>query len=143
MILYMDTSALVKRYISEAGTDEVVAWMNQADLVGTALVTRVELVATLTRASRGNRLLSKDFLEALDEFRNQWTYYQHINIDDVLIVRADSLASIYALRGYDAIHLACALTWQDLLNSPITLATFDKELHEAAEKSGVQVLPNS
>lgn len=142
MILYIDTSALVKRYINEDGTDEVIAWMNQADLIGTALVTRAELVATLTRASRGNRSLAKDFLESLDEFRTHWSNYQHINIDDALIIRADSLASIYALRGYDAIHLACALTWQDLLSTPITLATFDKELQEAAEKSGVSVLPN-
>ncbi|MBL8090025.1 MAG: type II toxin-antitoxin system VapC family toxin [Anaerolineales bacterium] len=141
MILYIDTSALVKRYIDEEGTDEVIAWMNQADIIGTALVTRAELVATLTRATRGNRSLAKDFLESLDEFRGHWSHYQHINIDDALIIRADSLASIYALRGYDAIHLACALTWQDLLNSPITLATFDKELHEAAEKSGIQVFP--
>lgn len=141
MILYIDTSALVKRYINEEGTDEVIAWMNQADIIGTALVTRAELVATLTRAIRGNRSLAKDFLVSLDEFRGHWSHYQHINIDDALIIRADSLASIYALRGYDAIHLACALTWQDLLNSPITLATFDKELHEAAEKSGIQVFP--
>lgn len=119
----------------------MIDWMNQADLIGTALVTRVELVATLTRASRGNRSLAKDFLESLDEFRAHWSNYQHINIDDALITRADSLASIYALRGYDAVHLACALTWGELLGATVSLATFDKELYEAAKKSGLQVFP--
>ena len=141
MILYMDTSALAKRYIGEEGSDEVIAWMHAADLIGTALITRVELVATLTRASRANRLPAQEVLEVLDEFRSDWLNFQHVNIDDTLITRADFLASAHALRGYDAVHLACALVWQDLLSAPVTLATFDKELHEAAQKSGMEVFP--
>lgn len=141
MILYMDTSALAKRYIDEEGSDNVVAWMREADLIGTALITRVELAATFTRASRGNRLPVQEVLEALDEFRSDWLNFQHVNIDEFLIARADSLASAYALRGYDAVQLACALTWSELLGAPVTMATFDKELHEAAQKSGMEVLP--
>lgn len=141
MILYMDTSALVKRYIDEEGSDDVIAWMQEADLIGTALITRVELAATLTRASRGSRLPEQEALEVLDEFRSDWLNFQHVNIDESLIARADSLACVFALRGYDAVHLACALTWSELLGVPVTVATFDKELHEAAQKSGMEVLP--
>ena len=36
MILYMDTSALTKRYIYEQGSNDVLAWMQKADLIGTA-----------------------------------------------------------------------------------------------------------
>jgi len=141
MILYMDTSALTKRYINEEGSDNVIVWMRDADLIGTALITRVELVATLTRAIRGNRLPAKEALESLDEFRSDWPGFQHVNIDEALIARADALASMYALRGYDAVHLACALTWKDLLDTPVTLATYDSELHDAAQKSGLDVFP--
>lgn len=141
MILHLDTSALIKRYINEDGSDNVVNWMNEAELIGTALITRAEMAATLTRAIRGNRLPSQGILEALDEFRSDWVDFQHVNIDDALIVRADSLASMYGLRGYDAVHLACALTWQDLLGVSIVFATYDVELYSAAKKSGIDVLP--
>ena len=141
MILYMDTSALTKRYINEQGSDDVVAWMRDADLIGTALITRVELVATLTRAIRGNSLPAKEALKSLNEFRADWHGFQHVNIDEALIARADALASMYALRGYDAVHLACALIWKDLLGAPVTLATYDSELCDAAQKSGLETLP--
>lgn len=141
MILYLDTSALIKRYVKEDGSDNVVNWMNEAELICTALITRAEMAATLTRAMRGNRFPPQDALEALDEFRSDWSDFQHVNIDDALIVRADSLASMYGLRGYDAVHLACALTWQDLLGVSIVCATYDVELYSAAKKSGLEVLP--
>lgn len=143
MILYMDSSALVKLYIVEEGTDDVIAWMQNADLIGTAIITRVEVVAALTRAIRGNRLEAHEVEEALNDFRSNWAHYQHINLDDQLMARADSLASLYALRGYDAIHLACALTWSELLGAPISLATFDRELRDAAQKSGIEVFPQT
>jgi predicted nucleic acid-binding protein len=141
MILYMDTSALTKMYIYEQGSDDVLAWTQKADLIGTALITRVELVATVTRAIAGKHLPEKDALEMLDEFRANWLNFQHVNVDETLIARADGLAGTYALRGYDAIHLACALTWSDLLGMPVSLATFDMELHAAAKKSGIEALP--
>ncbi|MCZ2126830.1 MAG: type II toxin-antitoxin system VapC family toxin [Anaerolineales bacterium] len=137
----MDSSALVKLYIIEEGTDDVIAWMQNADLIGTAIITRVEVVAALTRAIRGNRLEAHEVEESLNEFRDNWAHYQHINLDNQLIARADALAAQYALRGYDAIHLACALTWGELLGAPVSLATFDRELREAARKSSLDVFP--
>jgi hypothetical protein len=77
----------------------------------------------------------------LDEFRASWKNFQHIAIDEALIARADLLAGIHALRGYDAIHLACALIWGELLGVPVTVATFDRELREAAKQSGLEVFP--
>ena len=141
MILYMDTSALIKHYIHEDGSDDVIAWMREAGLIGTALITRVEMVATFTRAIRGNRLPAQGALESLDEFRADWSDFQHVNIDDALITRADSLASTYGLRGYDAVHLACAIAWRDLLGVSIAFATYDVELRDAAQKSGMEVFP--
>jgi hypothetical protein len=45
------------------------------------------------------------------------------------------------MRGYDAVHLAAALIWQEALMLPVTLATYDKELADAGKKSGLKVLP--
>ena len=53
-------------------------------------------------------------------------------------MRGDALAVEHNLRGYDATHLACALIWQETLGLPVTLASFDGQLIEAAR--GVQMI---
>ena len=56
MNLYLDTSALVKRYVAEQGREDVLDWMDVADVIGTGLVTRVEVAAALSRATRMHHL---------------------------------------------------------------------------------------
>ena len=77
----------------------------------------------------------------IDEFRTDWVSLNRIPVTETLVARADRLACEFGLRGYDAVHLAAALTWQENLNFPVTLATFDKELADAARQSGEAVLP--
>ena len=52
MILYLDTSALVKRYIREVGTDEVMALLESAGSVGSASLTKVEMAAAFEKTVR-------------------------------------------------------------------------------------------
>jgi len=54
MILYLDASALVKRYVTEPGSSEVSEAINRAEMAGTALVSRAEVAAALAKAARGN-----------------------------------------------------------------------------------------
>ena len=54
---------------------------------------------------------------------------------------AAHLAWEYGLRGYDATHFAAALIWQEMLEMPVTLATFDRELWLVAKKAGLAVWP--
>lgn len=62
-------------------------------------------------------------------------------MDESLVSRAEALAWEYGLRGYDAVHLAAALAWQERITMPIVLATFDRELWEAACQAGLEVWP--
>jgi predicted nucleic acid-binding protein len=86
-------------------------------------------------------LSQEDFDDALEKFRADWMDYQRLPVNEPLVARADTLACEHTLRGYDAIHLAAALTWQELLNLPVTLVTYDRELAGAAQASGMAVLP--
>lgn len=56
MVLYVDTSALLKRYVAEAESENVVAKMDAATATSTALITRTEVAAALSRARRENRM---------------------------------------------------------------------------------------
>ena len=141
MNLYIDTSALIKLFVQENFSDEIRQLVENAELVATGLITRAETAAGINRLARMNFLSEAQRTTVLNNFRKDWEYYHRIPITEQLVARADILTSQYILRGYDAIHLACALTWQDLLNMPVTLATFDKELHEAAKESGIAVFP--
>ena len=141
MNLYLDTSALTKRYINEPGTDDVRAWIRAAAVIATALLTRAEIAAGLTRLHHRGVITQEDYRLALESFRLDWTGYQRVPINEELVTRADSLACQHGLRGYDAVHLASALVWQEALMLPVTLATYDQELADAAEKSGLNVLP--
>ena len=141
MILYFDSSALVKRYVEEQGSSEVFDWMDDSKLNGTVLVTRAEVAAAITRAVRRQVVSQEDARQFLDVFHNEWTSFTRLPITEPLVARADVLACEFNLRGYDAIHLAAALTWQDLLDQPVTVVTYDKELTESARASGMEVLP--
>ena len=59
------------------------------------------------------------------------------------MVLADQLAWQHNLRGYDAVHLASAVTWQEALGEVVTLATFDKQLWVAATRAGLVSWPES
>lgn len=141
MILYFDSSALVKRYVEEQGSSDVLDWMDDSDLNGTVLVTRAEVAAAITRAVRMQYVSQEEARQFLEIFRREWGGFHRLPVNEGMIARADALACEYNLRGYDAIHLASALTWQEMLDLPVTLVTYDRELAGAARTSGMAVLP--
>src|SRR5687768_10297968 len=141
MNLYGETSALVKLYLAEAGSRETLEAVTSAAQVGTSVVTLAELTAALGRAARGGRLSPEDAALALAAFQADWPRYQRIQLPEALVSNAASLAWQHALRGYDAVHLAAALEWQDTLGEPVTVATFDQELWDAAAAAGLVAWP--
>ena len=74
-------------------------------------------------------------------FRAEWLDYVRLQITEALASRADDLAWQYGLWGYDAVHLAAALRWQDGLEEAVTLATFDRQLWQAGRRSGLAMFP--
>jgi predicted nucleic acid-binding protein len=80
----------------------------------------------------GVRDLKARLSEYLRQFRPEWESFQRLSITENTVVRGDALAVEHNLRGYDATHLTCALIWQETLGMPVTLASFDNHLVEAA-----------
>ena len=141
MILYLDATALVKRYIQEKESVDVNTWVETAELVVTGLITRVEVSAAIARASRMNLISPEDALSAIRQFRSEWDSLYRLPITESIVIRGDILAYEYNLRGYDATHLACALIWQETLGLPVTMATFDGQLIKIALEIGMEILP--
>jgi uncharacterized protein len=141
MILYLDASALVKRYIAESDSERVNTWIASAEMVLTGLLTRVEVAAAISRVQRMRMISSEEAAAALRVFRSEWESFHRLPITENTVVRGDFLACEHNLRGYDATHLACALIWQETLGQPVTLATFDMQLIQAAKDVKMDFLP--
>ncbi len=141
MILYLDTSALVKRYIRETGSTEVITLIEKAESVGSVSLTRVEMAAALENTVRQGWVRRENVMQAWQDFLDQWSSFTRLNISPGTLERASALAWEYSLRGYDAMHLSSALLWQEALTTQITLATFDRELWQAGQKAGLDVWP--
>ncbi len=141
MIVYLDASALVKRYVSEVGSAELNALATGAVAVGTAIVTRAEVAAALARAVRIGVIDDPGGRRAQRRLSREWTDFMRVPVTEALVARAEAVAWEHRLRGYDAVQLASALTWQDALGQEIVLATFDRHLWEAAPHAGVRAWP--
>ena len=71
MILYLDASALVKRYVAEPGSAEVARIIAEAEIVGTSLITRAETAAALAKAVRMGVLTQEAAVSSLQVFRSE------------------------------------------------------------------------
>lgn len=142
--LYLDSSALVKRYVAEPGSDEVVALMADAATVATSIVTRAEVAAALASAVRSGRADEEEARRAHHKFLGEWPDFGRVPVTDALMERADALAWDHGLRGYDAVQLASALACKEMmvgLGVDLVLASFDHQLHVAAGRVGLQTWP--
>ena len=142
-LLYVDTSALFKRYVEEDESEEVLARMEEAPIVGSVLITRVEVAAALAQAVRAERMRPAEAQAAEHEFLDDWHDFARIRVTDVLTERAGALAWQHDLRGYDAAQLAAALVWQEAIGGTDTIvfACYDNELRDAATDEGLETWP--
>lgn len=145
MLLYLDSSALVKRYVDEPMSEAVRALMDEAPAAATALTTCTEVGAALARAMRDGRLEEEDARRAHEEFLQEWPDLGRVPITQALMTRADKLAWAHGLRAYDAVQLAAALTCQDTvaaLGYDVMFACSDKKLLQvAATNTGLRTWP--
>jgi predicted nucleic acid-binding protein len=141
MIAYVDTSAPVKLFVTETNSTATRDVFHQVQVLGTGLMTRAELGAALARGSRGGLISAEEAARAWKELEVVWPTWVHVAVDEALIQRAEGLAWEHRLRGYGAVHLAAALTWQEQIGYSVTLATFDRELWEAAGATGLSAWP--
>ncbi|NJN66670.1 MAG: type II toxin-antitoxin system VapC family toxin [Chloroflexaceae bacterium] len=149
-VFFLDSSALVKRYLVEPGTGWIVALA--APALGHSLliaqVTRIEVIAALAARARAGSITTDE----RDTAVRLLTYhivsqYQSIPLDAPILDRAARLPLHHRLRGYDAIQLATALVANTrLLSAGVPALTFvaaDNDLLAVARVEGLSTVnPN-
>ena len=141
-LLYLDTSAWLKIYVEETGTDVVTHAVNRAEIVCTHLLAYAELRAALARAEREQRITAVDRQQIVQAIDSHWPSMNIVQPTEILIRRAADLSERHELRGFDSIHLAAgeALALQ-VMPMPTLFASFDRKLNQAAKALGLEVLP--
>jgi uncharacterized protein len=97
-----------------------------------------EARAALATAARGDRISKSTHGSAVATLEELYAQLRIVAIDEPLACHAGDLAAQHALRGYHAVHLACALR---LHGDDVLLATWDNALNAAARATG-QLLAN-
>jgi uncharacterized protein len=138
MILYLDSSALVKLYIDESGSAAVSALVNRAEAVVTARVTYAEARAAFARQRREGGLTSAALRRVVRELDAEWGAYNIVDVADPVVRRAGILAERHALRAYDAVQLAFALDVRTA-ETDLEFASFDARLTRAAARERLPV----
>lgn len=139
MIVYLDTSALLKLYLEESDSSVVHRIIAECTVVCTHLITYAEMRAALAQASRMQRIPRDDFSAFVDRFESDWLSIEIVTVDSPLVRRAGGLAERFALRGYDSVHLAAAerVFEASIASSAFSLVAFDQALCAAAEMLGM------
>lgn len=134
MITYVDTSSLLKLVIDEDGSERAELIWDSADALASVALVVVEGRAALAAAQRDGRLSTSQHRKAGHEFAALVEELTIVEVTEDLISDAADLAESEALRGYDAVHLAAALTVE-----AIVLTSADTALCDAAERRGLHV----
>ena len=144
MMLYLDTSALLKRYVAEAESENVITKMDEARAIATALITRTEVAAALGRARRETRIDAEEARRAEQEFLEDWADFGRVPVTEELAGSAAQPCWTRELRAYDAVQLAAALKCQTILErlgEDTVFACFDNRLRDAARAEGLETWP--
>ena len=88
MITYLDASALVKRYVAAAGSDDVNALIGEATALGPAVISRAEMAAALAKAARVTLVTRDAAAAALTAFNGDWEDMIRLQLTEALAARA-------------------------------------------------------
>lgn len=103
---YLDTSALVKRFVSEAGSREIRSLLTGNEPIASATIAYAELYSGLTRRHREGVLSQLQYRLACRRFERDWMALVKVELGAEILSSARGLIQRHSLRAFDAIHLA-------------------------------------
>ncbi len=137
---YLDTSALIKRFVAEPGSALIQSIVTRGGPVATAKIAYAEVYAGLTRKRREGRLSPRRYAQVCRQFELDWLAYVRVDLRDEILGLVRDLIQRHPLRGFDAIHLASALSLKSALGEEVTFAAADTRLLRAAEAERLRPL---
>ncbi len=139
-MIYFDSSALVKRYVEEEGTNKVKAIIDNSHIITTSKLTYPEILSAFSRKYKAGDISKSNFYRAMDKFESDWNYFLIVEFQDELLPIIKRIVDRYYLRGADSVHLSSALWLKQVTKENISFIASDTELLKAGKAEDLQVI---
>ena len=128
---YFDTSALVKRYIREPGSQRLRALLRRYRVISSAVMP-IEALSAFSRRHANGDLTARDFQAIIAQLEKDRAHWDLVEVTSEVLSRAEDLVRRTSLRTLDAIHVASVLTIERAAGLRFTFVTADAMQRDAA-----------
>ncbi|NSW87563.1 MAG: type II toxin-antitoxin system VapC family toxin [Syntrophobacteraceae bacterium] len=135
MKVFFDTSAFVKRYVEEPGTEKVLEICDRAEQLVLCIICLPEMISTLNRLVREGKLPGDDYQKLRDLILKEIEDAEICCLTPEVVGQTIRCLENNVLRAMDALHLGCALVVE-----PDLFVSSDQRQIEAAKREGLKVL---
>jgi len=141
VILFCDTSALIKLLINEPGSDQMMESILRAEAVAVCRITWAETMAGMARRQRDDPISGDDIEQARQRLIDRWDHFTIVEVSQRLVETAGRFADVFSLRGYDSVQLAAGHELHSNGDQSVLFACYDRRLNQAAQLLQLEVLP--
>jgi uncharacterized protein len=149
-MLYLDSSALIKRYVQEEGSKAVASRFETGEKLYTSVLSYAEVHAAIGRKYRDKELNTDQKERLVDDFLDDWLFSLSIlELTTAAMSALPALCEQYSLKASEAVHLSAAFWLKDAIRlrakrfddggGIVEFGVSDRRLGEAALKCGFQV----
>ncbi|MBI4591173.1 MAG: type II toxin-antitoxin system VapC family toxin [Candidatus Rokubacteria bacterium] len=138
-MIYLDSSALIKKYVVEKGTPEVRGFFSRGELLWTSKVSQAEVWSAFARRRRARDLTAAQYRVIARSFERDWRSFAVVALSDEVMGMIRRLVERHPLRAFDAIQLASALWAKQNLGEQVVFVGADESLLKVAEATALTV----
>ncbi|MEN6436957.1 MAG: type II toxin-antitoxin system VapC family toxin [Syntrophobacter sp.] len=138
-MIFLDSSALVKRYIEEDGSDKVNALLQERSVAAASRLAYPEILAAITRRHKAKEIEAGVFDRIQKAFKADWASFVVVEFHKDVFQFVDEIITKYALKGADSVHLSSALWLKSAMKQDIVFVASDLELIKAAKAEKLQI----
>jgi predicted nucleic acid-binding protein len=139
-MIYLDSSALVKRYIEEEGSDKVNALLEERSIAVASRLAYPEILAAITRRHKAGDIETSAFEKIKKAFKADWKSFTVVEMHTEVFRFVDTVIDRYALKGADSIHLSTALWLKETVKEDVVFVASAVELLEAAKAEKLRII---
>jgi predicted nucleic acid-binding protein len=139
-MIYLDSSALVKRYIEESGSTRVSDILTESDWVVVSRLVYAEVLSAITRRHKAGNISTRNFERISLAFKSDWDRFVVMELRNEVWGFVERIIARHALKAADSIHLSTALWLQQSLKTEVFFISSDIELLKAAQKEKLKII---
>jgi predicted nucleic acid-binding protein len=141
VLLFCDTSALIKLLIDEPDSAQIHQASERAGLIAACRITWAEAMAAMARRQRDDPTSADDIETARQRLSMLWSSFTIVEVSQKLVEAAGRFADGFALKGYDSVQLAAAHELHLNTEQKVLFACYDRRLNQAAQLLQLDVMP--